>query len=343
MVCTRMKWMLETINETKGKGAVKYGKDAGETFARLNKAVRSYVNQRKAGFKDPLRVPWVDLLEAKTRGRWWLVGSAWAGRDGEAAQPLSKQADGSSGDGNADGLVNAAANTELLSIAATQRMNTDIRRKIFVAMMGAEDYLDAFEKLLRLRLKDKQDREVVRILIDNCIQEKTYNPFYAHLGAKLCQHNHNHKFTFQYACWDRFQLLEEMNVAQASHLAKLLAHLIIQHALSMSVLKTVQFNSLGSKGVLTFQLFFVYLLTNYKESPTSKAFERLAMHEGQAALKDSFLVFMRHYVRKFTLGIGNGGDKRCVTASQKQDLLYNRLKLAKRWLTRASMTKRGTR
>lgn len=305
--------------------------------------MRSYVNQRKAGFKDPLRVPWVDLLEAKTRGRWWLVGSAWAGRDGEAAQPLSKQADGSSGDGNADGLVNAAANTELLSIAATQRMNTDIRRKIFVAMMGAEDYLDAFEKLLRLRLKDKQDREVVRILIDNCIQEKTYNPFYAHLGAKLCQHNHNHKFTFQYACWDRFQLLEEMNVAQASHLAKLLAHLIIQHALSMSVLKTVQFNSLGSKGVLTFQLFFVYLLTNYKESPTSKAFERLAMHEGQAALKDSFLVFMRHYVRKFTLGIGNGGDKRCVTASQKQDLLYNRLKLAKRWLTRASMTKRGTR
>ena len=31
----------------------------------------------------PFKVGWTELLEANTRGRWWLVGSAWAGRRAE--------------------------------------------------------------------------------------------------------------------------------------------------------------------------------------------------------------------------------------------------------------------
>lgn len=36
-----------------------------------------------------------------------------------------------------------------MELARKQRMNTDIRKKIFCVMMTSEDYLDAFEKLLR--------------------------------------------------------------------------------------------------------------------------------------------------------------------------------------------------
>lgn len=41
---------------------------------------------------------------------------------------------------------------------------------------------------IRLRLKDQQEREIVHILIDCCLQEKTYNPFYAYLSAKFCEY-----------------------------------------------------------------------------------------------------------------------------------------------------------
>jgi nucleolar MIF4G domain-containing protein 1 len=41
----------------------------------------------------------------------------------------------------------------LLALAAAQRMNTDARRAVFCAIMGSEDCLEAFEKLLRLPLK----------------------------------------------------------------------------------------------------------------------------------------------------------------------------------------------
>lgn len=38
---------------------------------------------------------------------------------------------------------------KVLELARKQRMNTEIRRNIFCVLMTSEDYLDAFEKLLR--------------------------------------------------------------------------------------------------------------------------------------------------------------------------------------------------
>lgn len=45
---------------------------------------------------------------------------------------------------------------KMLELAAAQRMNTDARRAIFCVIMSGEDYIDAFEKLLRLDLPGKQ-------------------------------------------------------------------------------------------------------------------------------------------------------------------------------------------
>lgn len=39
--------------------------------------------------------------------------------------------------------------SKVLDLARKQRMNTDIRRNIFCVIMTSEDYLDAFEKLIR--------------------------------------------------------------------------------------------------------------------------------------------------------------------------------------------------
>lgn len=45
---------------------------------------------------------------------------------------------------------------KMLQLASAQRMNTDARRAIFCIIMSGEDYIDAFEKLLRLDLPAKQ-------------------------------------------------------------------------------------------------------------------------------------------------------------------------------------------
>ena len=45
---------------------------------------------------------------------------------------------------------------KLMQLAAAQRMNTDLRRAIFCIITSGEDYIDTFEKILKLDLSGKQ-------------------------------------------------------------------------------------------------------------------------------------------------------------------------------------------
>lgn len=73
------------------------------------------------------------------QGMWWLPSAA----ELETLGPLQRIALPSEDEWS----------TELLRLAAKQRMNTDVRRAVFCIVMGSEDYVDASERLLRLPLK----------------------------------------------------------------------------------------------------------------------------------------------------------------------------------------------
>lgn len=47
----------------------------------------------------------------------------------------------------------------------------------------------------RLGLKGHQERETVHVLVDCCLQERTYNPFYAFLASKLCDYERRFQVT----------------------------------------------------------------------------------------------------------------------------------------------------
>ena len=100
-----------------------------------------------------------------------------------------------------------------------------------------QDYVDAFEKLLHLGLKEVQEREIIHVLLDCCLQETTFNPYYAHLGQKFCEFKRSHQVTFQYALWDRFKALSSLTKSNRINLRKLLCHLVSNKSLSLSVLK----------------------------------------------------------------------------------------------------------
>lgn len=45
------------------------------------------------------------------------------------------------------------------------RINTDIKKRIFFTLMTCEDYIDAYEKLLKLDLKKTQEWEIVKVIV----------------------------------------------------------------------------------------------------------------------------------------------------------------------------------
>ncbi|XP_072268700.1 nucleolar MIF4G domain-containing protein 1 [Pyxicephalus adspersus] len=171
---TRVRFMLETMLALKNNDMRKIPGYDPEPVEKLRKLQRSLVHNSVSGSDTRLRVSLENLLEAEKVGRWWIVGSSWSGA------PMINE---SSGKVPAQSIGKVSA--KIMDLARKQRMNTDIRRNIFCVIMTSEDYLDAFEKLIKLGLKDHQEREIVHVLLDCCLQEKIYNPFYAFLASKF--------------------------------------------------------------------------------------------------------------------------------------------------------------
>ncbi|GME82664.1 unnamed protein product [Ambrosiozyma monospora] len=136
---------------------------------------------------DPIQVTLSDIESVDERGKWWLVGSAWRGSDSAKNETESKpNAETEEYEVN-DELVNDILDTAApnwLELAKQQRMNTDIRRAIFISIMSAGDYMDSFAKLEKLGLKRSQQREIPNILLHCTAMEAVYNPYYGFLAKK---------------------------------------------------------------------------------------------------------------------------------------------------------------
>ena len=173
-----------------------------------------------------------------------------------------------------------------MALAKKHRMNTEIRRSIFAILLSSEDYIDAFQKINKLGLKGQQERDVVTVLMYCCGQEKTFNPYYAHLSMKLCAFRKSYWFTFQTSFWDEWKRFEEETLLPraVSNLAHLLAQLVGNMVMPLAALKSAEFESLPAKGVLFFRVFFEDFLTLFDEDAVTQVVNKLAGKRDDYAL-----------------------------------------------------------
>ncbi|KAM0855562.1 hypothetical protein ACQ4PT_049683 [Festuca glaucescens] len=275
----RMEFMLETICDIKNNK--KRPKEDPSHHTRIKKWLQ------KLKSEDILLrgLKWSKLLDPEKKGQWWLSGdvSSTPGNIEDVATVTSKE------------VVEAQ---KLVQLAAAQRMNTDIRRAIFCIIMSAEDYIDAFDKILRLDLSGKQDREIMRVIVDCCLQEKTFNKYYAVLASKLCSHYKNHKFSLQYCIWDRFKELDTMELNRSMNLAKLVAEMLVNFSLSLATLKVVNLANpveMTPKKIMHFRMVFETLIQK-EDSLVWNVFTRIAGSPELEILRDGIVMFVKQYV-----------------------------------------------
>ncbi|CAL1716321.1 unnamed protein product [Somion occarium] len=211
---SRTRFMVETLGNLKNNKVKRTaaGQQAGnEAVERMKKFLSGLIKKRQVKTHEPLRVGLDDLHSAESRGKWWLVGAAWGG-DPLADRQESNQANTAESHSNS---ADATSQNTLLKLARKQGMNTDIRRSIFIVLMSSEDYVHACERLSQLKLTEVQQREIIRVILHCCGNEKVYNPYYTLIGQQLCRLSHSHKFTLQYCLWDFLRDLGEVNVGGA--------------------------------------------------------------------------------------------------------------------------------
>lgn len=244
---SRTKFLVESIVALKNQRQ----KSANEGVTELRRRLRKVLGGIKGQVSDPLRVTLDDIRNVDTRGKWWIVGAAWSGQSGSSKKDHDQQ--------EVDDMI-GSAEPNWLELARKQRLNTDIRRAIFVALMGAEDYIDACQRIDKLHLKNKQAREVPHVILHCCGNEKVYNPYYSLVAAKQCTQHHMRK-TMQFTLWDYLGVLENgsSNVQKTMHYARFYASLVTQGALGLDILKNVDFLTANEDLRVFLEVFFVYL------------------------------------------------------------------------------------
>jgi nucleolar MIF4G domain-containing protein 1 len=268
---SRVEYMVSAMNDLKNNKRRKQDQTFSDKTSKLRKAIghiKSNVasSSRTSRSSDgTLRISLQDILNADSKGRWWKVGASWAGHEnqGEATRSQSNE--------RIETRTDDANDAKLLKLASKYRMNTDTRRSIFCIIMGSEDFEDCFEKLVRAgMLKHRTERDTVRVLMECCGNEQSYNKFYSLLAARICEYQMQCKFSFQLAFWDMFKQFDDVKARKAANLAKLLFNLVAVHnCLRLHVLKAIDMaapEELSETGMIFLTIFMSNLLDYFNET-----------------------------------------------------------------------------
>ncbi|XP_015512025.2 nucleolar MIF4G domain-containing protein 1 isoform X1 [Neodiprion lecontei] len=307
---SRVQFMLDILLAIKNNNMSKipqYDPTHGE---HLKKLMKSLV--RKGNYVSQLNISLDDLLKADQRGKWWIVGSAWSGNT-DIGKPIQKT------DTNL-----TTFSQKILDLARKQRMNTDIRRNIFCVLMTAEDFLDAFEKLHHLGLKNQQDREVIYVILDCCLQEKKFNPYYAVLAQKFCDYDRKYQMTIQYTLWDKLKTLDNYTNHQLTNLARFLTHLFIEKGLALSALKVIQFGELDKPTLKLVRQIMLGILLHENTDACTQVFERISLSPQLQNFREGLRLFIRHFLLK-NIKVGIIPEAEMVKLKERAEIAENTL------------------
>lgn len=248
----RTKFMIETINNLKNnrmKTGLAASSVLSELVVRMKKTLGS-LNARSIKASEPLKIGLQDVRQSDERGKWWLIGASYKDPAEDAEHKTASFDDASSQSSDEPSFTQDAAG-DLLHVAREQRMNTDVRRSIFVAIMSATDYNDAFQRLMKLRLKKSQELEIPKVIIHCAGAEEAYNPYYTLLSRRVCS-DRKLKMAFQFSLWAFFRRLgegvdddqgeveeedERLEMRTIVNLAKMFGTLVAEAGLTLNALK----------------------------------------------------------------------------------------------------------
>jgi nucleolar MIF4G domain-containing protein 1 len=317
----RTKFMIETINDLKNN-RMKTGGAASavtsEHTIRMKKILGS-LNTRTLKASEPLRIGLKDIQDSDKKGKWWLVGASWSGNIADQDNgPRILEAT------SRTALpIEDAGTSDLVQLAREQRMNTDIRRAIFVAIMSATDYHDAYLRLMKLKLKKVQEFEIPKVLIHCSGAEKMYNPYYTLIAKKVCG-DRRLKTAFQYCLWDLFKRMGEssneddaveddedvLETRQIVNLAKMFGALLVEGGLGLGVLKNLNLSYLQTKTKTFMEVLFITVLLQSQRQAESKRDEQAVVNIFSKAKDTPQLVTgLSYFLRKIVSKTDIAGGK----------------------------------
>ena len=114
------------------------------------------------------------------------------------------------------------------------------RKSIYLIVVSSIDFEECCHKLLKQNVQEGLEGEMVNMIIECCVQERTYLKFYGLLSERLCllkdvyKHNYEKQFDLQYI------KLHRLETNKLRNLANLYAHLLFTEAIDWMVLSVIK-------------------------------------------------------------------------------------------------------
>ena len=321
----RTKFMIESIDNLKND-KMKTGMAAASVAYEHTismKKVLGKLHQRSFGAPDPLQIGLRDVRCKDKENNWWHIGTS---RREDNFNAISRSISNIDVNCEPSKKVSMIEHTsDLAQLAAEQRMNTDIRRSIFIAIMSANDFNDAYLRLMRLRLKKNQELEIPKVLMQCTGAENSYNLFYTLLSKRLCL-DRRVKMAFQFSLWDLFKSIGEgdseydeskdsttddkLEVRTIANVARMFGALIADGCLSLRVLKNLNLAYLQPKVSLFVEILLATVILETQKSTAKKRNENFLVEvfirpKEMADMASSLAFFLKKVVRKSDVACRN--------------------------------------
>ncbi|EGD94428.1 nuclear protein [Trichophyton tonsurans CBS 112818] len=299
----RTKFMIEIITDLKNnrlKTGIAGTALASEHITKMRKVLGT-LNNRNLRASEPLRISRADIHNSSKTGKWWLVGASW--KDPSMTDDHSTEP----GTGR-DAVMTDTLDVDIIGgevdlgqLARAHRMNTDVRRSIFVAIMSATDCRDAYLRLTKLHLKRNQETEIPRVLMHCATEEEAHNPYYTLIARKLCGEKRM-RMAFMFSLWDIFKKMGErghleddddfsgidaedeenaLSTRAIFNLAKMFASLIAEGSLSLGILKILDFPYLQPKTKTFVEILLITVMTQSQQKLHKK-------HKSEGSADDGY-------------------------------------------------------
>jgi nucleolar MIF4G domain-containing protein 1 len=288
----RTKYMIDTITDLKNnrsKSAAAAGASiTTEHITKMRKILGTLNNSRVIRASEPINISRDDIHNSSKKGKWWLVGASWKEDPLVAAQ---REMNGTSTEQAQDQDDDSEAEPDFGDLAKAHRMNTDVRRSIFVAIMSANDFQDAHVRLMKLRLKRTQEFEIPRVLLHCAMEEQAHNPYYTLIARRICgDMGRRIKMSFMFALWNIFKRMGErgdmdddkddsfdpddqengVGMKSVVNLAKMYSYLIADGSLTLSILKNLNFAYLQPKTKTFVEVLIITIIQQSQKSKKKK-------------------------------------------------------------------------
>jgi pre-mRNA-splicing factor CWC22 len=147
-----------------------------------------------------------------------------------------------------------------------------LRRTIYLTIISSIDFQECCHKLLKLNMREGQEMELVSMIIQCCIQERTYLRFYGLLAERFSLIKEVYKQNFETQFEAQYLKIHRLETNKLRNLAKLFAHLLYTDAIDWAVFKCIK---LTEEDTTSSSRIFIKII-----------FQELAEHMGLDKLND---------------------------------------------------------